>query len=108
MSEHPVSSPPPARDPRPRAILDELVRRHGLERDAYFHVTGEGRYFPDGTEDVSGYVVDDRGREFFFWTGWDAERGAVIFRTWEEVESRADHRIGAEERRARVAVGLAD
>jgi hypothetical protein len=108
MSKHPASWPPTAWDPRPRAILDELVRGRGLDRYAYFHVAGEGRFFPDGTEDVSGYVVDDRGREFFFWTGWEPERGAVTFRTWEEVKPRADHRPGAEERRARAAVGLAD
>ena len=31
-------------DPRARAILDGLIRGKGLDRFAYFSVTGEGRF----------------------------------------------------------------
>jgi hypothetical protein len=93
-------------DPRARAILDALVRAKGLERYAYFFVTGEGRFLPDGTEESSGCVLDASGRVFSFWTGWDAGRGQKILAEWEEVSVEPHWRRSAEYRRARAAVGL--
>src|SRR5687768_9414594 len=63
-----------ARPTREEQALRRLIRERGLERYGLFFGTGEGSFLPDGTEAGSGYVVDERGRVFFWWTGWDAER----------------------------------
>ncbi len=88
--------------------LRQLIRARGIERYGLFFGTGEGSFFPNGTEESSGYAIDDRGRVFFWWTGWDAERGAVTLETWEEVEPDSAWDQSAEYRRARQAVGLSD
>jgi hypothetical protein len=93
-------------DPRARAMLDKLVREKGLERFAYFSVTGEGRFWRDGSEEASGNVIDSRGHVYFFWTAWDAERGAPTFRIWREQQPQERWLRSADYRRARRAVGL--
>ena len=69
-------------DPDARALLNALVRERGLERFAYFLVTGEGRFFPNGVEATSGHVLDATGQVFRFWTSWDAERAQPSFKVW--------------------------
>jgi hypothetical protein len=91
---------------RQRAALDALVRARGLNRFAFFGTSGEGRSFPDGQEETSGSVFDDRGRVFDFWTAWDEARGEATFRTWREVEPTPRLAASASYRRARTAVGL--
>lgn len=93
---------------REQEALRRLIEERGIERYGLFFGTGEGSFFPDGTEEGSGYVVDHLGRVFFWWTGWDAERGAVNFETWEQVEPDPVWTQSAEYRRARRAAGLGD
>ena len=106
MSKHTTTAPEQVPDPRARATLDALVRSKGLGRFAYFFVTGEGTFFPNGIEEASGSVIDDQGRVFDFWTAWDAQRGEVAFETWEQVEPSPRWLESAEYRRARERVGL--
>ena len=93
-------------DPSARATLDALVRGRGLDRFAYFHVTGEGETFQNGMETTSGKVMDASGRVYRFWTAWDAERSTPTFRLWEPVESEPRWERSAADKRARAAVGL--
>ena len=93
-------------DPPARAALDALVRARGLNRFAYFHVTGEGETFPNGMEAASGKVIDATGRVYRFWTGWDADRDQPTFRVWEPAEHSPRWERSAAYRRAREVVGL--
>lgn len=43
-------------------MLDALVRARGLQQFAYFLVTGEGSFLPNGVEVTSGHVLDATGR----------------------------------------------
>ena len=97
-----------AREPPTREAtrLDRLIKEQGLKRYAVFLVSGEGKRLPDGSEDASGYVIDELGRVFFFWLGWDGERQGATFSEWEQVESEPDWARIGEYRRARRAVGL--
>ena len=81
-------------DPRARAVLDTLIRAKGLKRWAYFFTTGEGCFFPDGTEECSGNVIDEYGRDFFFWTDWDAEHNTPMMRIWEQEEPESRYGPG--------------
>jgi hypothetical protein len=86
-------------------VLHRLVRDRGLRRYGLFFVTQEGRRLPDGSEDASGYVLDESGRTFFFWLGWDAHHGPT-FTQWEQVEPEPAWMESAEYRRARDQVRL--
>jgi hypothetical protein len=93
-------------DPKARAVLDALVHERGLERYAFFLVTGEGRFLPNGVEITSGHVLDASGQVFRFWTDWDADRRRPSFKVWKLATPNARwERIG-EYQRARAAVGL--
>jgi hypothetical protein len=106
MIERDAPGTEPAYDVRQRAALDAAVRAQGLERFAYFLVSGEGTFFPNGLESASGFVIDEHGRVFSFWTAWDAEGERLTFSEWEQVEPRPHWERRAEYRRARAAVGL--
>ncbi len=88
-----------------RAALDALIRSKGLGRFAVYDTSVEGRIYPNGMDETSGSVIDDRGRAFDFWTAWDDERNEPTFRIWREAVPRAP---GTSERRARERLGLAD
>lgn len=96
----------PDEEERQAAALERLFAARGLGRHGTFWEVGEGTFLPDGTEDLSGFVVDDRGRVFFFWTGWDVGRGDVTFETWKPVKPESDWERNAEYRHARTAAGL--
>ncbi len=106
MTEYRTAAPEKVPDPLARAILDALVRSKGLERYAYFFVTGEGHFFPNGIEESSGSVIDDRGRVFDFWMGLDPETGRPGLTVWREVEPELHWQRSAEYQQAREAVGL--
>ena len=91
-----------------RAALDALIRSKGLGRFAFFGTTVEGRIYPNGMDETSGQVLDDRGRAFYFWTAWDTERGEPTFRIWEPVADLTSWVDSTSYRRAREAVGLTD
>jgi hypothetical protein len=85
------------------ALLDDL----GIGRRALFHDVGEGTIFPDGTESMSGHVLDEHGRVFIFWTDWDAARGRPVFTTWQQIEPSPALTGSKEFREAQAALGLA-
>lgn len=103
-----------ANRPRQARLLDELIQEHGLKpgRYALFFVTGEGRFHPpaaepeEAIEEASGYVLDDRGRVFAFWLGWDDRRGIPALTEWREEAPEPAWHDDEEYRRARLAVGL--
>jgi hypothetical protein len=102
----------PVKNPAPRArtgregVLDRLLREKGLERYALFFMTGEGEMLPDGSEKLSGCVIDDRGSVHSFWLGWSAELGQPVLTAWDEERPEASWLQSAEYRSARAAIGL--
>ena len=86
--------------------LYALIEERISGRYALFFGINEGEVMPDGTETESGFVIDERGRVFAFWTAWDAARNGVIFESWEEDEPEPHWQESADYQRARVAVGL--
>lgn len=97
----------PDRYERALAAIHTLIEARDIGRHAIFDEVGEGTAFPDGTESMSGHVVDEQERVFFFWTGWDAERGRPVFITWAEVTPESRWLTNGEYLDARAAVGLA-
>ncbi len=97
----------PDRFERSVAAIEALLGDLGIGRHAIFHDVGEGTIFPDGTESMSGLVIDERGRVFMFWTDWDAARGRPVFTTWKQIEPEPALMASPEYRSARSAVGLA-
>ena len=87
-------------------LLEQLVHARGVGRHAFFFVSGEGITMPNGVEEESGYVIDEQGRIFSFWLGWDAELGRTVFETWEQVQAEPHWCQEPEYRRARGVVGL--
>jgi hypothetical protein len=101
-----------AAQPRPHptddeaAILDRLVHARRIGRHAFFFVTGEGDLMPNGVEEASGHVIDERGRVYAFWLGWDDRKRAPAFTEWEEVTPEDAWCQSAEYRTARERIGL--
>jgi hypothetical protein len=87
-------------------ILEHLVKGLKLGRHAFFYVTGEGDIMPNGVEEASGHVIDERGRVFAFWLGCDDRRKVPIFTEWEEVQPESSWLESSEYRHARECVGL--
>ncbi len=88
------------------AVLRPLIEEQRLGRYALFFVTSDGEWLPNGIEEATGYVLDERGRIFSFELGWDAERCAVALTAWDQVEPEGHWLRSAEYQRARAAVGL--
>lgn len=87
-------------------ILEALVDARRIGRHAFFFVTGEGEVMPNGVEDASGHVIDEHGRVYAFWLGWDARRNEPTFTEWEEVTPEPSWSQSAEYRHARKCAGL--
>jgi hypothetical protein len=62
-------------------IHDLIREKLPGQRFGIFYGTGEGTFFPDGSEDSSGFVVAEDGSHWFYWTDWIEGRAA--FGTWE-------------------------
>lgn len=95
---------------RKRELLDELIRARiqPVQRYAFSFTTGEGRYLPGTTvEESSGYIVDETGRVFFFWFGWDTDTQAPGLIRWRQEAPASNWEQDAEYRQARERVGLA-
>jgi hypothetical protein len=71
-----------------------------------FFCSGEGKFYPDGTEEFSGNAVDRDGRIWMFWTEWDAERSAIGFAYWVEIVPDSRWVGSSEYEQARAQVGL--
>jgi hypothetical protein len=86
--------------------LRRLLAERGVERYALFFTVGEGRFLPNGEEEISGSVLTPDGRSFGFWTAWDVARGRPCFRRWYEERPEPHWEHADEYRQARAAVGL--
>lgn len=96
----------PDRYERAMTAIDALLAERGLGRYATFSEVGEGEQFPDGTESMSGFVIDEAGCVHFFWTDWDEDRGRPTFGIW-RAETPSDAWLSSGEyRAARASVGL--
>jgi hypothetical protein len=71
-------------------------------------VTQQGRRLPDGSEDASGYFLDESGRTFNFWLGGNLHHRAPAFAEWTQVEPEPAWTESAEYYRAREHFGLPD
>ena len=91
-----------------RADIERLIRERGLARFGIFHASGEGQLLPDGSESGSGYVVDERGRHYFYWLDWDVGQAQLALTRWEDLKPTefADLQNDPEYRKARAAAGL--
>src|SRR3954447_20657830 len=101
MSVHRAEQPPTAID-----ILERLVQARGVGKHAFFFTSGEGIQMPNGVEEESGYVLDELGRVFSFWLGWDEGQREPVLETWEPVEIEPRWRDEPEYQRARLPLGL--
>jgi hypothetical protein len=90
-----------------RDVLRHLIREQGIGQYALFFVSGEGDETPDGVEEASGYLVDETGRVYSFWLGWDPRHGRTALTEWERVDPDPDWIEEPEYRRALQTVGLA-
>src|SRR5690349_6524874 len=88
------------------AAIHDLISERGIGRHALFGEVNEGTLFPDVTEAMSGYVIDEQGRTYAFWTGWDVERQEPIFDTWRPVAPEQRWLTDREYLQARQEVGL--
>ena len=105
-SETDTDYPPRAPREVQRALLRAAIARRGLSRFAIFDICVEGRIYPNGFDEVSGSVLNEDGRIWFFWTGWDDERQAVTIRHWDEEPITPLLTSGPEYERARRELGL--
>jgi hypothetical protein len=107
MAIHPGTRQTRQRATNPQAdTLHRLIAEQGLGRHALFFVTGEGEEFPGGIEESSGFVLDEQGRVFSFWLGWDRRNARPRLTEWEQAEPEPDWIDEPEYRRAREQVGL--
>jgi hypothetical protein len=106
MSDITTDFPPRAARDVQRAALRAAIAERGLSRFAVFDTTVEGRIYPNGVDEVSGSVLNDDGRIWFFWTDWDENRQAVTLRHWEEEPMTPLLTSGREYARARRELGL--
>jgi hypothetical protein len=100
---------PPELTPEQQRLRDRLLRLIEAkipERFATFGGSSEGLLMPDGTEEVSGFVIDEQGRVFFFWMDWDRRMKAPALGTWKQVDPEPHWAESREYQRARAAVGL--
>ena len=96
----------PDRFERAVAAIHALIGERGVGQHALFGEVNEGALFPDGTEAMSGHVIDEQGRVYAFWTDWDSERQDPMFVTWREVSPEKCLVADREYLQARRAVGL--
>ena len=90
-----------------RCALREAIGARGLKRFAFFGTCGEGRIYPNGVEEASGYVLNGDGRVWSFWTGWDDAGQHVVIDEWTEESITPLLASGHEYERARRELGLA-
>ena len=91
-------------------LLDPLVRARiaPASRYAVFFGSSEGHRIP-GTqvEEVSGCLVDETGRLFDFWLGWDPVAQTPTLTRWRETTADPAWADEPEYQDALAAVGLA-
>jgi hypothetical protein len=95
-----------ARYERSLAAASNLIAERVSGRFAILYDVEEGTSFPDGTVDVSGCALDERGDLYAFWVDWDAAAGRAVLGIWRQEEITARDHVSAEFRHARALVGL--
>ena len=63
--------------PKLAKLIEE--RLPGQKYGVFFSV-GEGSFYPDGTEESSGFVAAEDGSHWFYWTGW--QDGREVLADW--------------------------
>lgn len=106
MAVHPGTENSTRPATREAQVLGRLVSARVFGPYAFFFVSGEGEFFPNGVEESSGFVIDRHGSVHSFWTGWDADRDEVTLVGWESVDPEPTWLEDDEYRRAREALGL--
>lgn len=92
---------------RSLAVASNLIAERLPGRFVILDDIDEGTIFPDGTLDISGSVLDERGDVYTFWVDWDADAGRAVLGIWRREEAAtSSRRQSAEYRRARALVGL--
>ena len=87
--------------------IDALIREKGITgKYGVFFCTGEGRMLPGGDEESSGFVIDQRGRCYSFWTTWSRRHNKLAMARWERVAIEPEWHSNTEYQRARAAAGL--
>jgi hypothetical protein len=90
---------------RSLAVASNLIAEKLSGRFVILADIDEGTIFPDGTVDISGSVLDERGDFYAFWVDWDADAGRPFLGIWRR-EDAPDISESAAYRRARALVGL--
>lgn len=83
-----MATQPDARPETHADFLNQVVSAKLPGHHASFFASGEGTKLPTAVEEESGFVVDEWGQVFSFWTGWDAECGEEILEKWHQVQPR--------------------
>ena len=65
--------------------ITPLILEQAAGRSPVIHVVPLGRRFPDGSEALSGQILDELGQAYRFETQWDAERDRVVLGSWQPV-----------------------
>jgi hypothetical protein len=94
--------------PPEQLAVSQLLRERGIGRHALFLTQREGTILPGELEAVSGFVLDERGRVYGFWLGWDEARQALTLAPFYAVEEpETAFAADAEYQEARRALGRA-
>jgi hypothetical protein len=88
------------------ALLTRLLRGRVQGKHALFFTSDEGIELPDGTEQMTGYAIDEQGDIHAFTLGWDAAQGAPALTRWRRSEPERFWDGVEEYRAARRRVGL--
>lgn len=83
-----------------------MIEERGLNRYAIWFAAEEGIEMPNGEEEMSGTLVNEDGRVFSFWTGWDETAARVVFTKWKKVKPRAEWMERRAYRQARELAGV--
>jgi hypothetical protein len=89
-----------------RTDLRAAIMDRGLKRFALFGTSGEGKFNPDGTEETSGFVLNEDGQVWGFWTGWDRREQRLVIDDWWAEPLTPLLTSGRECARARQQLGL--
>ena len=95
-----------ARDFRSLAAASNLIAERLAGRFIILDDVGEGRIFPDNTEEISGSVLDEHGALWTFWTKWDDAANRLTLGIWRREQDDPRRHRSDEYRRARALVGL--
>ncbi len=88
------------------SCLDTLIRQRLPGRYAIVFDTVEGTCLPSGEEEQSGLVLNEDGRVFSYWLGWDQQQGVLALVQWDEITPEPRWLHDSEYRHALECLGL--